>query len=154
MQCLTLNTNLEVRATTQFKNYAFNSMVNFGSRKLAASDQGLFDLGGDDDNGTPIDAHFELIATDFGIPNPKRLRFLYFGFESEGDLEIAVKADLEAERAYPLPAGKTGQQRTRVPIGRDGQGRYWSLIIRNKNGCEFAMDSIYVMPVVLSHGIG
>ena len=154
MQCLTLDTNLEVRASTQYKNFAFNSMVNFNGRKLAASDEGLFSLGGDNDDGSPINAHFELIATDFGIPQPKRLRFLSFGFDSEGDLEVAVKADLEEERAYDLPAGKTGQQRTRVPIGRDGQGRYWSLIVRNKNGCNFAMDSIYVMPVVRSHGIG
>ena len=153
MQCLTLNTNLENRATTQFKNFSFNSMVNFGTRELGASDAGLFTLGGSDDNGAQIAAHFELLATDFGIPQPKRLRFLYFGFESDGDLEIGVKADLEAERAYNLPANKTGQQRTRIPVGRDGQGRYWSLIIRNKNGCNFAMDSIYVMPVVRSHGI-
>ena len=153
MQCLTLNTNLEVRATTQFKNYAFNSMVNFAGRKLAASDQGLFDLGGDDDNGTPIDAHFELIATDFGIPNPKRLRFLYFGFDASSDLEVAVKTDDGDERAYDITANKTGQQRSRVPVGRDGRGRYWSLILRNKAGCDFAIDSIYVMPVVGSHGI-
>ena len=153
MKCLTLDINTKVRATTQYKEFSFNSMVNFGDRKLAASDEGLFSLGGNNDNGSPINAHFELIATDFGMPQPKRLRYLYFGFDSSSDLEVAVKTDDGDERTYDIKANKTGQQRSRVPVGRDGRGRYWSLILRNKVGCDFAIDSIYVMPVVGSHGI-
>ena len=154
MQCLTLDTNLKVRATTQYKNYQFNSMVKFGNHFLGASDKGLFSLGGNDDDGIGIDAEFEIIATDLGIPNEKRNRYLYFGFDSDDDLEVEIKADSEETgRTYPIVAHKEGQQGSRVTVGRDGKGRYWSILVRNDGGGAFAVDSIYVLPIVRPHGV-
>jgi len=150
---ITLNTNLKNRATTQYTNFNFNSMVRFAGKTLGASSSGLFDLTGDDDNGVNIDAYFAPILTDFGISNPKRLRYVYLGFEASGDLTLSVTFDEKTPRSYTVNSTKTGQQRKRVSIGRDGQGRYLGVKFSNLNGCDFSIDSADVLLVVRSNGI-
>ncbi len=149
----TLNINLKNRATSQYVNYDFNSMVKFGGKVLGANSSGLFDLSGDNDNGVAISAYFTPIMTDFGIGNPKRMRYIYLGYESSGNLELDLQADEQNARSYEVESNKTGQQRKRVSIGRDGYGRYWSFTIRNLSGADFSVDSIEVMPVVRNRGV-
>ncbi len=148
-----LDINTKNRATTQYTNWPFNSMVRFGGKYLGASNSGLFEIGGSSDNQKPIAAYFEPVRTDFGISNPKRLRFMYFGFESDGDLEVEITVDEQVVRTYTITARKTGQQRVRLVIGRDGQGRYWSFRVKNTSGCDFSIDSVQVLPIVRTQGI-
>ena len=149
---ITLDINSKIRATTQYTNWNFNSMVKFGDKFIGASDDGLFEICNDRDDGVPIGAYFEPITTDFGISAPKRMRYMYFGFEANGGMRIDVSVDQQAARTYDIPAHKTGQQRTRISIGRDGKGRYWSFRIKNINGANFSFDSVEVLPVVRQQG--
>jgi hypothetical protein len=150
---IVLDINTKNRATTQYQNFCFTSMVRFGERFLGASDDGLFELAGSDDNSVEISAGFKLPTSDFGIENLKRLRFMYFGLEATGDLEIEIVADEGTTRTYDIALKRSGrQQRVRIPIGRDINGRYFSFEIRNKSGCDFSLDSIKLLPVVRSHG--
>lgn len=146
---------LQPGATTQFTNYPFNSMVKFGNTYLGASSEGIYLLDGSDDNGVEIEAYFEPITTDFGSDNPKRMRFIYLGYEAQGDLELTLKADDKATETVVLEAESTkiGQQRRRVPATRELQGRYWNLQVKNMDGCDFAVDSIDVRMVTRSQGI-
>jgi len=155
---IAFTTNLKLgpttaKATTQRTGFPFTSMCRFGGNFLCTSDSGLFSLGGDNLDGTDIDSYFEPITTDFGISNQKRLRFVYIGFEAAGDLQLNVTADEQTERTYTITPTKTGQQKIRVAIGRDGKGRYWNFRIKNVSGCDFSIDNIDVLPVVLTHGI-
>ncbi len=149
------NTNLKAgSATTQFMNFEFNSMVKFAGKYIGASDNGLFTLGGDLDDESLIAASFELPNSDFGINNHKRLRHIYFGVETYGDLEIICTVDDKDHRTYKIQPvkGRTGQQRIRIPVGRDIKGRYWSFRINNPMGCDFSVDSVEILPVVLPYG--
>jgi hypothetical protein len=155
---LTLCTNIEAgpldaKATTQYTNHAFNSYCRFGNNYLAASSSGLYLLGGALDVAANIDAYFAPVMTDFGDGHPKRIRYLYFGYESADDLTVTVYADEQTGRAYTMTETKTGQQRRRLPIGKDGSGRYWTVKIANTAGCDFSIDTIDAAIISRSHGV-
>jgi hypothetical protein len=136
--------SIPVKATTQYTNYAFNSMVKFGDKYLGADANGIHELDGDTDNGLDIDAFFEPILTDFGFSNPKRVRFIYMGYEADGNLLLTLAADQGAETDISVASGKTRQQRKTIPGLRSIQGRYFMFRISNVNGCDFGVDSIDV----------
>ena len=150
MEKLTLNINLSILAVTQFCNYNFNSFCKIGDKYFGASDSGIFELEGDNDNGTDIDAFFELPVSDFGIENVKRIRKLYVGYEAKDDLTVTVKDNEDNARSYTLSYLDYDRQNGgQVDVGRDGLGRYWQIRIDNTNGCYFAIDSIDLLPVIL-----
>lgn len=149
----TIDLNLLLKAPTQYISASFTSYANFNGFVLGTSSDGLSQVCcGDSDNGDDIEAYFTPMSTDFGIKSPKRLRYVYLGFQSTANLELNVYVDDKVVRTYTVKANKSGQQRTRVTIGRDGKGRYWSIKVKNTSGCSFAIDSIQVMPVILSEG--
>lgn len=150
----TIDVNLFIKAPSQYIGWDFNSFANFNGMQLASSlTDGLCQVCcGDDDNETNIDAYFSPIKTDLGIKNPKKLRYVYFGFKSDEDMILEVFADGGAVRSYSIPANSEGQQRTRVTIARNQKGRYWNFKLKNANGFDFDMDNIQVLPITLSEG--
>lgn len=145
---LTLNTQLETKATTQFTNYDFNSMVKFGRAYLGASSSGLFTLEGELDDTEHILAYFAPITTDFGISRPKRIRSLFIGCEATGPFEVELSTDDGSGETFAVFVRGVGQQGTKVQIGREATGRYWKILFRNKDGCDFSVDSLEVLPVI------
>jgi len=150
---ITLDFNAKVKGTTQYRNFNFNSMAMVNGRPVGANSSGLFFLDGPTDNGTAIESIIEFKKSDLGIHNNKRLRFIVFGIEAEGDLEITLTVDNKEARTYTVPVDTPGQQRVRIPIGRDGYGRYWSFKLKNLNGVDFSLDDIKALVVPLSSGI-
>lgn len=145
-----LNINLSNLAITQYCDYPFNSFCKIGEKYYGASDSGIFELTGDDDNGTNIDAFFELILSDFGISNMKRIRSIYVGGEANGGLTITLKDDENNSRLYTLNLTSGNKQSSgKVAVGRDGIGRYYQVRIDNIGGGYFAIDSIEVLAIIL-----
>lgn len=150
----TITTNLSNKATAQLST-SYNSMADFDGVYLGANETGLYRIcSGGDFNGTEIDASFTVATTDLGISNSKRMWCAYIGYESEDDLTMEVWCDEISAGTYTIPASKTGQQRAKVPINRGPHGRYWKFKFSNTNGCDFAIDEVEVVPVVLNHGHG
>ena len=143
---------LSLLAVTQYAKFNFESMCKLGNVYLGCNEDGVFELTGDKDNDTDIDAFFELPATDFGVPNQKRIRRAYLGLEASGQLVLEVKDDDNNTRRYPInvPLKDLRQHSTTVPIGRDGKGRYWGFKIENVNGSDFSIDSIDVAVTLLA----
>ena len=146
-----LDHNLQARATTQYINYDFNSMVKFGDKYLGACSDGIYELDGDTDDGDYIGAYFEPIVTDFGISNPKKVRFLFLGYESEGNLIVTLAANEGSEQSYVVDSIKTGQQERRISTNRNMQGRYITFRVSNVLGCDFGLDSIDVALIIMPH---
>ena len=150
MEKLTLAMNLSNFATTQYCNYNFNSFAKIGNNYIGASDAGLFILGGDKDAGSDIDAFFELITSDFGATNAKRIRSIHVGFQAKDNLLVTTKDHENNTREYVLSYTHYDRQGSgKVAVGRDGISRYWSLKIANTNGAYFAGDSIEMIMVIL-----
>lgn len=140
------------KATTLLS-YGLRSMCNMGKFQYGANEDGLFLLNqGEDDAGRQYERSFTLATSDYGVFQPKRFRFVYIGIEADTAFIVSVKADDQDWRTYRVVPRKTGLQRIRVPIGRDGQGRYWTVRISSTG--RFRVDHIDGMMVVRSSGIG
>jgi len=149
---LTLCIALETLAPSQYSNYNFNSMCRFGSRVLGANEDGIFIVGAAEKDGEEdINARFRTPLTDFNAINQKRLRRLYVGYQTDGKLEVSVRADEGTALVRELhPRHEDERQHSqKVSIGRDRKGRYWDVEISNVNGADFAVDEITVIPIVL-----
>ena len=72
-----------------YKGFNFNSMcVDKGGRLLAAGDGGIYEIGGDTDDGDLIAAFFELPTKDFGTSKNKKLREVLVSGETDGEFVI------------------------------------------------------------------
>ena len=155
---LTLCLNVNNMAVTQYSNFNFNSIVQFGGVTYAAGEGGIFSL--DDaqtDNGVDIPAFFEFWIGDSGTLNAKRIRALHFGMEANGDMTVEVTDDDGTSIEYPITILKTEtvgvagytQHGHRVFIQRTHKGRYWKLKMSNIDSSDFSIDRIDVTWTVL-----
>jgi hypothetical protein len=152
MRCVTFDTNSRSLATSQLKGFNFAAMGKVGENYIGINSEGFYILTGDTDDGTQIDAWIKTGLTDLGIPAEKRLRKIYLGIKTDGDIEIDVIADGNVSRTYTVLSTSGIQKRIRLAVGRDGKGTYWSFVIRNKKGVQFTIDFIQILPVVLHYG--
>lgn len=155
---MVLSTNLKNKATTQFTNFDFDSVVNFKDKILLAGDSGLFQYTGETDNGTDVIGYFEPITTDFGISQDKRIRFVYLSFEAASDLILTVSTNRGHSEAYTVSV-TSGQQSARVAISRALYGRYFTFQIKNSPddsstgfSNDFSIDRMSVLPIIKSYG--
>ena len=143
---------LERMAMSQYANWNFNSMTKFNGQYLGANENGLFVLSdGDLDGVSEIPAFFELLTSDWGIENQKRVRSIYVGYETNGRLKFAVKDDDGNETEYILEANHldNAQHGAKLPGSRKSKGRYWMVKVDNMNGADFSVDNIRILPVIL-----
>jgi len=151
MSYLGLKMNMRNGAVSQYSNYDFNSFCDFGDVCLACGDNGIYSLNGSDDDGTDIDSKFKTMTMDFGAYNQKRLRSLLLGGEWNGWLKVTIEDDDDNSREYLTPPLDSGnlQEGNKVAVGRDGKGRYWSFEIENVDGCDFSIDGIDALAILL-----
>jgi len=141
------------KATTQLSTSPA-SMINAKGFQYALDTNGVHILNrGDTDNNAEFTRTFTLATTDLGIKNPKRGRFFYVGYEvfqANDPMTISIKLDDQAWREYNVVNRKVGLQRVRVPIGRDGKGRYVTVKISSVK--HFRLDNIDAEFYLLSSG--
>ena len=152
---LGLTINLRRNALSQYQGYNFNSMCEWNGLYLGANEDGIFTLeDSETDNGTEILSIVETVTTNFDTDHAKRMRKAYIGYEASGNLILKIVVDDEHEHTYFLKPVKKQQlqHKTKVPLGRDLKGDYFMYRIENKNGCDFSIDSLDMVPVTLSMG--
>lgn len=152
-QRFSLMVELKEVAPTQSLINNFNSFSKVGDLYLAANEDGIHTINEQcsDANGTDIDAYFKLKKTDFGIPNEKRLRAMYIGYEASGPILMRITADEYFFRDFILSpmSGDQVQHGIRVPLTRDLRGRYFEFYFANIGGVDFSIDRIDLVVVIL-----
>ena len=156
---LMISMNRKSLAPTQFQGLAFNSMVMFNGRALAASAEGVHAMGEcdvdlDEDGvvDVEVDAFIETPLSDWGATNQKRIRRVYISGEFASSPMIVKTKNKEGnERSYTTTTPGADEDSVYANIGRDGKGRHWSLRIENTNGADFSIDAISVIPVILNN---
>ena len=145
----TLDTNLKAGfATTQYLDFGINSIIRFNNSTLCATSSGLYQH----TETESVVGYFEIV-TDFGITNNKKIRFIQVSFDSDDDLVIIVTTELARTQTIVIPVSSPGRQTARVTVNRNVFGRFWTFQIGNmSNGCNFSIDEIKVMPVIMRHG--
>lgn len=152
--------NLLNVACSMYKGYDFNSLcVDKSGRLLAAGDGGIYEVGGDTDDGELIPAFFELPTNSFGSDKVKRIREVIVTGETDGELFVSTLVDDADNRRVVGPLEFNGNNRqgsSEVVVDRAQEGVHWSIGVGNSdsegitNGADFSVDSISVMMIVLN----
>lgn len=154
----TLVMHTERQALSQYTNFPFNSMCRFAGTYLGASDQGIFALSGNTDNGALISAAARVGISDLGTSFIKRVDRVYVGCRADGPLVLRIITDEGATRDYavaaPQPQYNNQLHGTHVRMGRGVEARYWQFELRNQNGSNFSVDMIELKPTKLRRRIG
>jgi len=153
MNYLTLAVNLKNIAISQYVNYNFNSFVKINNTAIGFNQDGIFELDNlNSDNGTIIAAFAELVNSDWGIANLKRVRRMQIGYEAEGAITLILTTDEGYEERYSLkPVLVSEQQGGSIMYGRRSQkGRYWKVRVENNKGVDFSIDSLTAVSTILS----
>lgn len=145
----------ESQALWTYTNFVFNSFARFNGKILAASDSGLFQLAGDNDNGVAIDASARLGITDFNTLHLKRVERVYMGYRSAGEMILRVRTDEVNVRDYLVPRTSfPGLHGNHVKLGRGLDALYWQFEVRNRNGSDFSLNMLECKPIVLKRRVG
>lgn len=138
-------------AATRYSNFRFNSMCSFMGEILGASSSGIVRHTGDTDNGSEIDAYFQLPSADFNTHKAKEYRKVYVEGYSEGDLIVTTVINDEYKSQMLVASlGTTAENQYVYERQRDDVGNLIGLRIANSNGSDFIINSIYATLIVSS----
>lgn len=139
-----LNTTLG--GFTKYTNYGFNSYMQIGDKLFALADDGVYLIGGADDNGEDISASFRSGLMDFGDAQRKNVRVVYLGAASSGDMLLKATTTRDGERktdVYKLSPKSSGRiDRMTKELSNARQARYWEFEIENVDGESLEIDEI------------
>lgn len=151
--------NTSTKAVSTYTNYPFNSFAVVGHTAFGASDEGLFELSGDSDNGEQINAAIRTVLTNLGTGRKKRVPDVYLGYTSSGGLVMKVvttdKSDGErTEDWYKLTEQPAGTMREgRIKPGKGLSSVYWAFEMVNIDGADFEIDKIDLLPIILERRV-
>ena len=146
----TLALNADSLGVTEYTDFPFTQFVNVAGKTYGLTDNGLYELSGDDDAGTPIEASIKHGIMDLGIDGDKRALRVMLESKQNDPLTVSVYTERNGEItkvAYTsIPTG--GTQFTQLARGVRGSGV--SVEVANVEGGELTitgMDMI-VVPIV------
>lgn len=149
-QVATYITNTITSAVTTYENFPFNSFAEIDGKYYGAGPAGLFELVGDKDVTTDIDATLALGALHFGSEMQKRMSDFFIAMRSDGDITLRVSVDEREPFEYTLsPLDIETLKQRRTLIGKGAKGKYWQFELANTAGCDFDFDSLNAAAVVL-----
>ena len=139
--------NLETDAASRYEWGPFTSFARFMGQHYAVSNEGVFQLTGDDDAGEPIQAFVLLGVSDFEIEFKKRVKAAYLGVRSSGELLLKVVVDEETFVYTVVTSQQNVIRRERAVIGLGLYGNYWQFGIENAEGVDFELESVKILPL-------
>lgn len=122
----------------------FNSAVQLGNRAFMLSPSGLYELGGDSDDGKIIEAEVVTGQMDFGTIDRKRVEQFDLGYTAAGDLQAVVSCEgFAPSEPQTLEAREMRTAHTsRIRVGKGMVGRYWKLELKNREGADFELFNV------------
>lgn len=136
--------NLRTGASSRYESYPFESTANIGGRYFAAGAEGLYELGGDDDDGAPIEAVIDFGLKSFGSNQLKRLEQIYLTVASDGPMFVRVTAE-GASYTYTMRDFNEAMQTQRVTPGKGMRANYFGFEVGNIDGADFELSAVEVL---------
>lgn len=156
--------NATTLAPSEYSNFPFNSFGKLGTTYLGATDTAIYALTGTDDDGVGIDAVVRTGLESFGSGQYKRVPRAYLGYTSDGALVLktistggtadGTSRGQKVERWYELtPRTADAPATARIKLGRGVKATYWQFELTNKDGADFSIDELKLLPVLLSRRV-
>lgn len=144
--------NAETGASTRYEKYLFNSFAQIGDSYFGCSSAGIYQLDGDDDAGTPVQAMVSFGKQDFGTSALKRVTNIYAGTSSGGKLFVKVLVEGQSY-LYEARDASGELQVQRFDLGRGLRANYLEFELYNADGDDFELASVEFAAVPLSRRI-
>ncbi len=148
--------NTDSKGASEYRNYPFDSLVMFGDKLLCAGVGGIYQSGGDTDDGENIDAFIRTGLMDFGTGKYKRVPDVFVGKKGSGELVMkVVTTSGRGEKvedwyiAEPDPRGAEARE-GRFKLGKGVESLYFQFVVHNKAGGDLELAKVALRPVVLS----
>lgn len=145
---LTFATNLRTGELTAYDNFQFLGFGKLGDAVYGLRADGLYLLGGDDDDGDPIACGFRLHKTAFGSDDQhfKRLISIYFGIDPLMPVSVTTFDDLD--RPFGTYFGGL-----RVKLSRGFKAKYWGVEVGNVSGQRLICSAVEFLIDVLTRKV-
>lgn len=139
--------NTRHAAVTEYTSFPFNSFARYNGVVLAAGPDGLYRLGGEDDEGTAISWYVVTGQSDDKKSALKRLTEVLMGLRFDGAVKVRVWKDDDTMYEYTLPNFREGVlHQARVKTGRGLRSRYFKVGVSG-TGPTLELDSLQlIMP--------
>lgn len=145
--------NADNIGVTQYTNMPFNSISTHSGTTLGLTETGLYELSGETDDSTEIDAYMRTGHLTFGSTQNKAIDRAYLYVKSDQDLYVKTISDHDGTRHaewYKLVVDDKDVLRTRLlRTKREVWGVAWSFQIENIDGGSLDLRGVEVMPVLL-----
>ena len=140
--CVVMNT--DTMAVSEYSNYDFVSFANFNGMTIALHRDGnIYQLGGDSDNGSEIDAVFETGMDDMGTGKSKRLLGLTVGLRSDGETQYRQHRFNDYGEYISIDSTEEETIETRkLPSEKTQLSRVYGIEFSNVDGSDFSVDSM------------
>lgn len=147
--------NMNTAALTKYIDFNFNSFSHLNGKYYGMTDNGIYELDGDTDDGAVIAAYVTLGKDDFGTDLLKHMATVYIGARTTGDLILKVLTDSGNVNYYTIvtPTVQT-MRNNRTLLGKGLRSRYWQFEISNVDGSDISFDSITFNPISTTRRIG
>lgn len=142
----------EVKASSRYENYSFNSFGKYKGKYLAARPDGVYLLSGSKDVAEPIRSSISLGTQDFGTSLSKMITDCYIGVASNGDIYLKVTAGGQSY-LYKTTDNTTYMDAQRIAIGKGLNASYITFELFNKTGADFELSSIEFRAAALTRRI-
>lgn len=141
--------NTRNAAVSQYENFPFSSFAIVGGRAYGSGPDGIYRLGGDTDDGEPIQA---LVRT--GIINFEELVHVptgWIGLTTSGQMilkTVTMDKGRKKENWYRMKERPQGAPvESRFDVDKGLTGTYWQWELENVDGAYFEFDMLKVWPV-------
>jgi hypothetical protein len=139
-------TNARTFAISEYTAFPFNSMTKFNGKYLYARADGIYEGGGDNDDGAEIDASYKTGSVDINATEVQKLRNAFLNFRSDGDVQLFSVGNEVNARAYNVVNSTSGtMHERRVKFERGIRDNHFSFGISNKNGSSFEVKSAKIL---------
>jgi hypothetical protein len=142
--------NTRTGAVTEYDNFSFNSFARIGNKYIGATDQGLYELNGDTDDGDDIIARIKSGYMQFGGVHLSRLKAAYIGMRGEGEFVLRIITGDGSQYDYSVDT--RDMRTTKVHMGKGQRARYFAFELIS-SGSDFDLDTIEFVPLVLQRRV-
>jgi hypothetical protein len=139
-------------AASRYKGFNFNSYTQYQGAYYGCAKNGVHELSGETDDGTPIDAFLSTGNVKPFANSMSRIHNAYLILKNDGEMLVTVVIG-DQSYTYPVEKNNDFHAPNRVKIGKKAKSVIWRFEVKNQDGADFDVESFKIYPIELTRHI-